>query len=31
MEEFFRKLFLLLVLYSAMKAKLQKSGHFYFT
>lgn len=31
MEEFFRKPFLLLVLYSAMKAKLKKLGHFYFT
>lgn len=30
MKGFFRKLFLLLVLYSVMKAKLQKLGHFYF-
>lgn len=31
MKGFFRKLFLLLVLYSVMKAELQKLGHFYFT
>lgn len=31
MEEFFRKLFLAFSALSAMKAKLQKLGHFYFT